>query len=89
MELSGQLYAPAALPLGMQLPVPVGSSVGLRAGLDAAKNRKLLTLPCLELRTHAQPLATTYNDGAIPATSLKYVALYIRWELGKVKKGLV
>jgi hypothetical protein len=53
LEMSGQIYAPAALPPG-KVP-PIGGWVDLRVGLDTAEKRKFLTLPGLELRPLGRP----------------------------------
>jgi hypothetical protein len=49
LEVSGELYAPAALLPG-KITHEIGACVGPRAGLDDVKKRKFLTLPGLELR---------------------------------------
>jgi hypothetical protein len=41
MEVSGQLLAPADLPLGKEPLVPIGGWVGSRAVLEAVVKRKI------------------------------------------------
>jgi hypothetical protein len=57
---SGQLHAPAALPLMKQPPVPIGYEVGWtpRASLDDVEKKKFLTLPGLKLRPLGRPASS-------------------------------
>jgi hypothetical protein len=57
MEVSGQLHAPAALPLGKEPPVSIGQEAGWvsKAGLDDMEKRKFLALPGPKLRTLGHP----------------------------------
>jgi hypothetical protein len=41
MEMSGQLYAPAALPSGKQPPVAILLEAGRRTELDVMEKRKI------------------------------------------------
>jgi hypothetical protein len=55
MEVSSQLYAPAALSPGKESPVPLIGWVGPRTGLDNIEKWKFLTLQELQLRPHGRP----------------------------------
>jgi hypothetical protein len=66
MEVSGQLHAPAALPPGKELLVPIGKEAGWapRAVLDAVVRRKILSF-CRESNPRTpiiQPVAQRYTD---------------------------
>jgi hypothetical protein len=67
MEVSGQLHAPAALPPGKELLIPIGwirGWVGPRAVLDAVVKRKIPS-PCRESNPRipiVQPVAQRYTD---------------------------
>jgi hypothetical protein len=74
MEVSGQLHAPAALPLGKEHLVPfwIGGWVGLRAVLEAVVKRKI---PSPRRKSNprtpiVQPVAQRCTDWAIPALTL-------------------
>jgi hypothetical protein len=47
MEVSGQLHAPATLPVGNEPPIPIGGWVISRAGLEAVE-KITNTCPCQE-----------------------------------------
>jgi hypothetical protein len=71
--VSGQLQAPAALPPGKELPVPIGQEVGdLRASLDDLEKWTFLTPPGLGTPDSSvvQPVASRYTDYDIPAPYL-------------------
>jgi hypothetical protein len=56
MQMNGQLYTPAALPLGKE-PAGIhwiGGWVGPTAGLDTVEKREILPLPGIELRFSAR-----------------------------------
>jgi hypothetical protein len=60
MEVSGQLHAPAALPLGERAPGThwIGGRVDPRAGLDDVEKLKFLPPPGLELRRLGRPASS-------------------------------
>jgi hypothetical protein len=68
--VSGQLHAPASLPLGKEPPGThsIGGWVGLRASLDDVKKRKFLILPGLELRPLGHPARSKLYRLRYPAT---------------------
>jgi hypothetical protein len=70
LDVSGQLYAPAALPSGKEPPVPIGYEVGWvpRAGLGDVEKKKFFTLLGLERDLLVvQPVANHYTDYVMPA----------------------
>jgi hypothetical protein len=76
MEVSSQLHAPAALPLGKEplVPVELGGWMGPRAVLDAVVKRKIPS-PRRESNPRTpiiQPVAQRYTDWAIAALVTYY-----------------
>jgi hypothetical protein len=73
MEVSGQLYALAALPPRKRAPGTywIGGWVGPRAGLDAVSKRKIPSLRRESNPYHpiVQPVASRYTNWVIPASS--------------------
>jgi len=81
MEVSGQLHAQIALPLGKELRKPFDRRVGegLRAGLDTVAKRKILS-PCRESNPgHSVPSQALYRQELSPAPfSLIQDVLFLR-----------
>jgi hypothetical protein len=60
MDVSGQLHAPAALPPGKELLVPIGVWVGRRVVPDAVVKRKI---PSIRRESNPRiPVVQRYTD---------------------------
>jgi hypothetical protein len=68
MEVSGQLHATAALPIGKETNL-LQVWVGLRAGLDTVSKRRIPSPRRESNPDHPifHPVASRYTDWAIPA----------------------
>jgi hypothetical protein len=77
MEVVGQFNAPAALPLGKQLSIPVEekSFLGPRAGLNTVEKKNHLFMPGVELRFSGRPaVARRYTDREIACLMHKHTS---------------
>jgi hypothetical protein len=75
MEVSGQLHAPTASPLGKRSPGThwIGDWEGPRTGLETVSNGKIPS-PRQESDPDHRPVASRYTDWAMPADNTeKYI----------------